>query len=106
MVEAVLAGLEGAGLPGAGEVEAVAAADDAGALELVADGDGAGAGGDVDEGLGVGAVGEKEDGVEEGRGDKAKQKQESKQFQHVVSYPRRRWWLRLSPILGAPVVSG
>ena len=52
MVEAVLAGLEGAALLETEELEAVAAADDAGLLIWAAMAVAAGAGGDVDEGLG------------------------------------------------------
>ena len=73
MVEAVLAGFEGAGgvlelAIGADGCEGVLGADDSVARELDGDGVGAGAGGDFDEGLGGGAVGG-EDDVGGGSGD-------------------------------------
>jgi hypothetical protein len=61
VVEAVLAGLEGAAFGGAEEVEGVGAADDAGVGKLLTDGGAGGAGGDVDKGLGRGSEGEIEE---------------------------------------------
>jgi len=80
VVEAVLAGLEGSGLVGAQQVEAVLAADDAGAGELRGDARGGGAGGDFDEGLGVRAEGREEEIREGGCGDGMRRKRTPRDF--------------------------
>ena len=85
MVEAVLAGFEGAASPETNEIEAVATADDAAFLHLGGDGRGAGAGGNVDEGLGRWAVGGVDDVGRYGRHEEEKEQEGPEKLQGCAS---------------------